>query len=240
MSRWIHRFEFRQDEVCWSVPSLKSFNHLFIPPIPNISDVNECNGEKGVSYNIDCHQCKNTIGSYTCKCNPGFELDPVSEQKCIGEFRSQLYHLKLCVDADIDECSRGLAGDGCHSCSNLIGSYTCTCKKYYKLDPTTNKTCIGKFCCAGDSVSHDQRFITDKDECKGTKGVDYDKDCHTCLNRQPGYSCECNTGYSLDEPTPNEGKCVGQWNTYFYYLSSIHTFSTISQIINQEAKLLIQ
>ena len=44
-----------------------------------ITDINEC--EDGIH---PCsHHCYNTIGSYTCDCTTGFELDEDS-QTCIG------------------------------------------------------------------------------------------------------------------------------------------------------------
>ncbi|ELU12473.1 hypothetical protein CAPTEDRAFT_97299 [Capitella teleta] len=42
----------------------------------SISDINECLGESGVDYDKDCHECTNTIGSYTCSCDHGYELSP--------------------------------------------------------------------------------------------------------------------------------------------------------------------
>ena len=44
-----------------------------------IADIDECEG--------DLHQCSqnchNTIGSYTCSCNSGFQIGP-NEKKCYG------------------------------------------------------------------------------------------------------------------------------------------------------------
>ena len=49
-----------------------------------ISDINECNGTRGVDYNKECHVCSNTQGSYTCICASGFKIDSISRQTCIG------------------------------------------------------------------------------------------------------------------------------------------------------------
>ncbi|ELU13528.1 hypothetical protein CAPTEDRAFT_117276, partial [Capitella teleta] len=51
-------------------------------------DINECAGERGEDYNEDCHTCVNTIGSYTCECEDGYELDSATNQTCIGELGS--------------------------------------------------------------------------------------------------------------------------------------------------------
>lgn len=45
-----------------------------------IPDVNECDNP-GVCE----HECKNTIGSYECKCRAGFEPDKRNTAKCVGE-----------------------------------------------------------------------------------------------------------------------------------------------------------
>ncbi|ELT98657.1 hypothetical protein CAPTEDRAFT_92044, partial [Capitella teleta] len=51
----------------------------------NCIDINECEGERGEDYEEDCHICVNTIGSYTCECYDGYELDSATNQTCIGE-----------------------------------------------------------------------------------------------------------------------------------------------------------
>ncbi|ELU16656.1 hypothetical protein CAPTEDRAFT_216275, partial [Capitella teleta] len=45
-------------------------------------DINECAGERGGYYDEDCHTCVNTIGSYTCECDDGYELDSATNQTC--------------------------------------------------------------------------------------------------------------------------------------------------------------
>ncbi|PIO24418.1 hypothetical protein AB205_0021450, partial [Aquarana catesbeiana] len=93
-------------------------------------DIDECQDR----YNNNCDfygggSCVNTIGSYTCQCNPGFQ-----------------YNEKFgCVD--IDECADSSLND-CHPlavCTNGYGSYTCTCpSRYYEnelnscIDPCSN------------------------------------------------------------------------------------------------------
>ncbi|ELU16588.1 hypothetical protein CAPTEDRAFT_110143, partial [Capitella teleta] len=48
-------------------------------------DIDECAGDRGEDYDEDCHTCVNTIGSYTCECDDGYELDSATNQTCIGK-----------------------------------------------------------------------------------------------------------------------------------------------------------
>ncbi len=67
--------------------------------------------------------CTNSIGSFTCTCNTGFE-NYVANVGC----------------TDIDECAIGTATN-CKlgtDCTNTAGSYTCACKSGYDGDPYVN------------------------------------------------------------------------------------------------------
>ncbi|ELU03997.1 hypothetical protein CAPTEDRAFT_119827, partial [Capitella teleta] len=44
-------------------------------------------------YDEDCHTCVNTIGSYTCECDDGYELDSATNQTCVGELGSLNFRL---------------------------------------------------------------------------------------------------------------------------------------------------
>ena len=35
--------------------------------------------------------CENTLGSYTCKCDADFKVDPANPKDCIGEFFKSIY-----------------------------------------------------------------------------------------------------------------------------------------------------
>ncbi|XP_028407907.1 pro-epidermal growth factor-like [Dendronephthya gigantea] len=78
------------------------------------SDIDECKIGSDV-----CHQeaeCKNTLGSFSCDCKPGYTGDG-----------------KICYD--IDECKEG--SHVCHQgaeCKNTLGSYSCNCKPGYTGD----------------------------------------------------------------------------------------------------------
>ncbi|ELT87505.1 hypothetical protein CAPTEDRAFT_208293 [Capitella teleta] len=47
----------------------------------------------------------------------------------------------------------------------------------------------------------------DANECEGIRGVDFNQDCHHCINEDPGYSCRCDAGYREDNANA-KGNCV--------------------------------
>ncbi|ELU16277.1 hypothetical protein CAPTEDRAFT_209066 [Capitella teleta] len=47
--------------------------------------------------------------------------------------------------------------------------------------------------------------IPEINECFGERGVDYDFDCHTCINTKGSHTCDCAAGYELH---PNGKSCV--------------------------------
>ncbi|CAG7728762.1 unnamed protein product, partial [Allacma fusca] len=86
-------------------------------------DINECLMIPGLCEN---GRCRNTVGSFTCRCNQGFALDE-DGIKCI----------------DIDECSimAGVCGNG--TCRNIPGSFTCMCEEGFE-STMMMQTCMGK------------------------------------------------------------------------------------------------
>jgi len=57
------------------------FRPSFFTDYYAVADMNECNIDNG-----GCdHECCNTIGSYVCKCRPGFQLD-TDGRNCIGMY----------------------------------------------------------------------------------------------------------------------------------------------------------
>ncbi|XP_061087666.1 adhesion G protein-coupled receptor E2-like isoform X1 [Conger conger] len=136
----------------------------------NCTDVNEC---------IDpvCGKdarCFNTIGSYFCKCHPGFHVHS----------NSTTYTGVEGACHDINECLErpGICGAKA-SCQNIVGSYNCTCSEGYisstgerVFQPANGVTC------------------TDEDECGRARPV-----CGrngTCTNSPGGYTCTCEAGFS--------------------------------------------
>ena len=92
------------------------------------------------------HGCVNIIGSYTCTCRVGYELNS-NQRNCDGNLLQTV--LCSCVEwdnfADINECSRGT--DLCdHNCHNTIGSYYCSCNTGYFLT-ANGYSCHGMYYC---------------------------------------------------------------------------------------------
>ena len=94
-------------------------------------DVNECALGK---HNCDANaNCTDTIGSYMCACNIGYEGDGFN---CTSETHSfegltngLVLNCMLTCIVDINECAKGT--DDCHedsTCTDTDGSYYCTCE----------------------------------------------------------------------------------------------------------------
>ncbi|KAJ8931727.1 hypothetical protein NQ314_015325 [Rhamnusium bicolor] len=155
-------------------------------------DVDEC------QLDNDCsHSCHNSIGSYECGCETGFELK----------------NRKTCTD--IDECKEN---HGCPQlCENLPGSFQCSCEEGYEYHKDEN-TCVdinecdelrdldectqicvnyeGGYECAcnlGYRLGSDDSTCEDVDECSNQNG-----NCsQTCTNLPGSYQCGCKNGYIL-------------------------------------------
>ncbi|XP_029674893.1 fibrillin-2-like isoform X2 [Formica exsecta] len=158
-------------------------------------DINECVEFPGMCLN---GRCKNTIGSYSCRCNQGFALDE---------------HGVKCNDIDECEIMRGVCGNG--TCRNTPGNFQCDCTPGYrsndimKICMDINEceetpglcrggTCInteGSFSCQcppGHELGPDKQTCKDIDECSRTSGI-----CSNgvCENMMGTYQCICDDGY---------------------------------------------
>ncbi|XP_019631561.1 PREDICTED: fibrillin-1-like [Branchiostoma belcheri] len=86
--------------------------------------------------------------------------------------------------ADIDECATDNGGCA-HNCSNVPGSYNCSCRQGYVLK-------IDKHSCGANRVAF--LLTTDTDECAVSNGG-----CEqTCTNTPGGFLCSCQHGYTLN------------------------------------------
>ena len=99
-------------------------------PIHSI-DINECADE---DLNT-CHMnatCSDTIGSFVCTCNEGFEGNGTS---CAGRSIGHLYPASnLMIISDIDECLVDPPCNESAECTNTLGSYECTCLDGFEGD----------------------------------------------------------------------------------------------------------
>ncbi|XP_072199268.1 hemicentin-1 isoform X3 [Excalfactoria chinensis] len=162
-------------------------------------DINECQESNS------CHQhCFNTIGSFHCGCDPGYQL---KGRKCIdiNECRQNVCRpdqlckntrggykcIELCPNGmtkaengtciDINECHDGT--HQCHYnqiCENMRGSYRCVCPRGYRLQGA-GRPCV------------------DIDECEARDACQ-----HECRNTLGSYQCACPPGYRL---MPNSKTC---------------------------------
>ncbi|KAJ7410447.1 fibrillin 2 [Pitangus sulphuratus] len=164
---------------------------------PFYKDINECKVFPGMCMN---GKCRNTIGSFKCRCNSGFTLD-MEERNC----------------TDIDECriSPDLCGSG--TCVNTPGSFECECFDGYQSGFMMMKNCMdidecehnpllcrggacvnteGSFQCdcpMGHELSPSEEECLDIDECMIMNGG-----CDThCTNSEGSYECSCSDGYAL-------------------------------------------
>lgn len=76
----------------------------------DFQDVDECRQRNGGCE----HECVNTVGSYECRCRPGYEV--FADTRC----------------QDIDECN-DRNGFCEHLCENTVGSYNCRCRRGFAL-----------------------------------------------------------------------------------------------------------
>ena len=83
-------------------------------------DVDECNLYGGKICGSG-GRCENTVGSYRCTCDAGFETDAGG----------------ICQDIDECETTPGMCQ---HMCSNTWGGYRCGCQPGFRLNPD-NRTC---------------------------------------------------------------------------------------------------
>ncbi|XP_023321785.1 latent-transforming growth factor beta-binding protein 2 [Eurytemora carolleeae] len=209
---------------------------------PYCEDVNECdpNNPKnhlypGLAYCGIHTTCTNTIGSFSCSCQTGYNSwIPVAG--CI----------------DIDECATGPVCGPNTNCWNTEGSFKCSCKANFKdlvipngcVDVNecdaaymgynycgTNTVCtntIGSASCAcavgfrGDPYT----VCSDVNEC--AEGVSCGVSTVECFNTVGSYYCSCSTGYERFTPgygcyDTNEcatsicgtyGSCTNQPGTY--------------------------
>ncbi|XP_078423674.1 uncharacterized protein LOC144696332 [Cetorhinus maximus] len=172
----------RKDDSCNVLPGMNSSFHS-----DNKLNVDEC-----LQNNGGCSQrCVNTVGSYQCRCHPGYILRPGSATTCtdVNECQSNPCRPQehcvntkgsyscMCLSGnctDVDECFQN--NGGCSQrCVNTMGNYQCHCHPGYTLRPGSRTTC------------------TDVDEC-----LQNDGGCsQRCVNTVGSYQCRCHPGYTL-------------------------------------------
>lgn len=150
--------------------------------------------------------------------------------------------LKL-LFADVDECKNNPCGAG-SLCTNLPGSYSCSCPPGYLGSPTAKEGCLDEdeclsavplcgqgaqcvntpgsfFCqCPPGFTGNPKNRCEDVDECSsnGVCGANA-----ACLNTVGSYLCQCKGGFTGNAFL--SAGCSGKFISYYHFntkLSSVH------------------
>ncbi|KAM7242030.1 hypothetical protein CapIbe_006501 [Capra ibex] len=131
------------------------------------TDVDECANPRSCPEHSTCH---NSLGSYSCVCNPGF-------QSRSGK-KSFQGRGEMCED--VDECANPRSCPEHSTCHNSLGNYSCVCNSgYISRSGKKNFQGPGETC-------------QDVDECANPRSCPEHSTCHNSLGN---YSCVCNSGY---------------------------------------------
>lgn len=143
--------------------------------------------------------------------------------------------LTLLIFADVDECKNNPCGEG-SQCTNLPGSYSCSCPSGYVGNPTPKEGCldldeclstaVGQLCghgaqcvntpgsffcqCPSGFTGNPKTGCEDVDECSSSSGV-----CgvnSACLNTVGSYLCQCKGGFTGNAFL--SAGCSGKWMGY--------------------------
>ncbi|EDO44417.1 predicted protein [Nematostella vectensis] len=165
-----------------------------------VVDIDEC--ASGIARCGREQFCENVEGAYRCvTCRTGYRF---TNGRCV----------------DRDECRIGVVC--AHECTNTPGSFICSCRRGFKLEPDKrscrdidecslpNPPCQHEcrnrygsyqcYCKDGYTLAADKRSCDDIDECRGQQysSVGLYSPCqYQCLNSPGSYRCTCPAGYKL-------------------------------------------
>uniref|UniRef100_UPI00358E3F4F fibrillin-1-like n=1 Tax=Myxine glutinosa TaxID=7769 RepID=UPI00358E3F4F len=178
--------------------------------------------------NLPCTngRCILKNNGWTCDCNPGFQLLDDMQHNCV----------------DFDECKN--SKHNCHHfCTNILGTYECSCRSGYSLDPQDKNTCRDNNECNTKSLCNNGGKCSNtlgSYECKcasGWKGKHCDEDVNecksspcenngNCKNTDGSFECTCIEGYTgkrcgqvIDNCASiscgTNGSCVNQLRSHY-------------------------
>uniref|UniRef100_A0A4W5MRE2 EGF containing fibulin extracellular matrix protein 2b n=1 Tax=Hucho hucho TaxID=62062 RepID=A0A4W5MRE2_9TELE len=170
----------------FSILSSSSLHYLrILPPLFRslLPDIDECR------YRYCQHRCVNVPGSFSCECEPGFQL--------AGNNRS-------CVD--VNECEMGAPCQ--QKCYNTYGTFLCRCEPGYELGPDghscndVDECSYSSYLCQFQCVNDPGRFsciCPEGYQLQGTRLCQDVNECETdihqcgegqtCINIHGGYQC---------------------------------------------------
>ncbi len=100
----------------------------------HLNDINDCTTFYDMCEN---GRCKNSIGSFNCRCNQGYALDE-DGIKCNGEFELTFISYKV----NDNFVYSVVCGNG--TCQNTNGSFTCDCEEGFETTMMM-QICMGTF-----------------------------------------------------------------------------------------------
>jgi hypothetical protein len=185
-------------------------------------DVNECSNTPGICATLDTKAiCKNTIGSYYCNCSSGYTTNDIPATPCTGIIPSYIYFTFFYkFNTDVNECSDspGICAiiDTKATCTNTFGSFYCNCSNGYTTNNTMATPCYGIFLFLFSFFCYFFIQILDVNECSNTPGICATLDTKaTCKNTIGSYSCNCSSGYTMDNTMATP--CYGIFLFLFFF-----------------------
>uniref|UniRef100_A0A8D2M4D1 Latent-transforming growth factor beta-binding protein 1 n=1 Tax=Zonotrichia albicollis TaxID=44394 RepID=A0A8D2M4D1_ZONAL len=194
----------RDGSMCEGIPSPGTEAGASLCAVPFLlADLDECEDPA-----VQClgGECRNTLGSYECHCQTGFELINGTICKDVNEclnseicspngecLNSQGSYFCICAPGfsnvaggvscqDVDECAdKSLCSQG--QCLNTEGSYRCLCENGFKHSPETDD-CVDIDECANETLCGSHGF---------------------CENSDGSFRCLCDRGY---ESSPSGHYCI--------------------------------